>query len=394
MSRSHDFVVVGAGVYGVTAALELRRRGLGVALLDPGPVPHPLAASTDISKVVRMEYGADGDYMEIVDGAIDGWQAWNAELGETLYHQSGVLMVTRAPMRPGGFEHDSYEQLLAHGHRPERLDAGELVRRFPAWRPGAYVDGFFHARAGFVESGRVVAALARRARELGVDVHEGRTAAELVTGVGRVAAVVTEEGERFSAGHVVLCVGAWTPYLLPELQPVMRSTGHPVFHLKPRRPEPFVPPRFVTFTADVANTGWYGFPVHPRCGVIKVGNHGVGMPVHPVRDERVVTAGDEAALRRFLADTFPALEDSEIVHTRRCLYSDTLDEHLWIDRHPEVAGLTVAAGGSGHAFKMAPVLGGLIADAALGEPNRWLPKFRWRELTAATAGQEAARFHG
>ena len=54
----------------------------------------------------------------------------------------------------------------------------------------------------------------------------------------------------------------------------------------------------------------------------------------------------------------------------------------------------MAAGGSGHAFKMAPVLGGLIADAALGRPNPWLFKFRWRQLSAETAGQEAARCHG
>ena len=179
-----------------------------------------------------------------------------------------------------------------------------------------------------------------------------------------------------------------------HLSGTLRATGHPVFHLAPADPELFAAPDFVVFTADVANSGWYGFPLHPRERVVKVANHGVGMPVHPDRDERVVTAEDEAALRRFLADTFPALADAPIVYTRRCLYNDTLDEHLWIDRHPEVSGLTVAAGGSGHAFKMAPVLGGLIADAVEGRPNRWLHKFRWRTLQAATAGEEAARYHG
>ena len=48
-------VIVGAGVFGASAALELRKRGHSVTLLDPGPVPHVLAASTDISKVVRMD---------------------------------------------------------------------------------------------------------------------------------------------------------------------------------------------------------------------------------------------------------------------------------------------------------------------------------------------------
>jgi len=54
-------VVAGAGVYGLTAAIELRQRGYAVALVDPGPLPHPLAASTDISKLIRMDYGPDAD---------------------------------------------------------------------------------------------------------------------------------------------------------------------------------------------------------------------------------------------------------------------------------------------------------------------------------------------
>ena len=46
-------IVVGAGINGVTAAIELKKRGHEVVLVDPGPLPHPLAASTDISKAVR-----------------------------------------------------------------------------------------------------------------------------------------------------------------------------------------------------------------------------------------------------------------------------------------------------------------------------------------------------
>ena len=394
MARSYDFLIVGAGVYGTTAALELRRRGRRVAILDPGPVPHPLAASTDVSKVVRMEYGTDDGYMDLVDEAVTGWLGWNERFGDTLYHQTGVTMLARREMAPGGFEHESYVRLLARGHRPQRLGPDEIARRFPAWRSDVYVDGFFHARGGFAESGRVVETLARAARKQGVAVHEGQTAARLETDRGAVTAVLTREGERFSAAAVIVCAGAWTPYLLPELAPVMRSTGHPVFHLRPSRPELFSAPDFVVFTADVANSGWYGFPLHPRQPIVKIANHGVGVPVHPEHGERVVTSEDEAALRRFLADSLPALAEDPIVYTRRCLYNDTLDEHLWIGHHPEISGLTVAAGGSGHAFKMAPILGGLIADAAEGVANPRLERFRWRSLAAGTAGEEAARYHG
>ena len=59
---SQSIIVVGAGIFGVTAAIELRRWGYAVSLFDPGPLPHPHAASTDISKVIRMDYGADEIY--------------------------------------------------------------------------------------------------------------------------------------------------------------------------------------------------------------------------------------------------------------------------------------------------------------------------------------------
>ena len=78
---NRKIIVVGAGIFGVTAAIELRRRGHAVQLLDPGPLPHPLAASTDISKAVRMEYGTDEDYATLVEQSFDGWHQWNHDFG-------------------------------------------------------------------------------------------------------------------------------------------------------------------------------------------------------------------------------------------------------------------------------------------------------------------------
>src|SRR5437867_3764873 len=57
-------IVVGAGISGVTSAIEFKKRGHKVTLVDPGPLPHPLAASTDISKAVRAAYGPDAGYVE------------------------------------------------------------------------------------------------------------------------------------------------------------------------------------------------------------------------------------------------------------------------------------------------------------------------------------------
>src|SRR2546430_1637849 len=97
-------VVVGAGINGVTAAIDLRGRGHHVVLVDPGPLPHPLAASTDISKAVRAAYGADEEYTELAECAIKLWRKWNKEFGLQFYHEVGVMFVCQREMKPGDFE--------------------------------------------------------------------------------------------------------------------------------------------------------------------------------------------------------------------------------------------------------------------------------------------------
>jgi glycine/D-amino acid oxidase-like deaminating enzyme len=394
MTPTYDVLVIGAGIFGTTAVSELNTRGYKTAVLDPGPIPHPLAASTDISKVVRMEYGNDEQYMAMVEAALPGWHRWNALFNDTLYHETGVTMFTRAPMASGGFEYESYQLLNKRGHRPERLNADEIALRFPAWKPDAFVDGFYHAKGGYAESGRVVSALLAHMQQQGTAVYSDQTVIKLIVKNDKIQGVRTTEGSTFHADQVIIAAGAWTHILLPELAPVMRASGHPVFHVQTAVSAKFSPPHFTVFTADISKSGWYGFPFHPTENVIKIANHGVGQQLHPTRDERVVTKSDILHFRAMLANTFPDLTDAPIVFTRRCLYNDTRDEHLWIDRHPTISGLTVAAGGSGHGFKFAPILGSLIADAMAGITNPWLPKFRWRLLSNEIIGEEASRFHG
>lgn len=392
MTLNRTAIVVGGGIFGLTAALELRARGYVVRLLDAGPIPHPLAASTDISKVVRIEYGADETYTRLAEEAREGWLAWNRDLFPTpLYHETGAAFLTRDPMQSGGYEYENFRMLTARGHAPERLSAAEIRRRFPAWNADLYVDGYFNPKAGFVESGKVTARLAEVARARGVAIREGQRVTAIEKGANGDAAIRTEAGERLTAGIILLTIGAWTPVLLPELAEVMRPVGQPVFHLLPADPARFSPPQFVVFGADSSRTGWYGFPAHPDSGVVKIANHGPGRLVDPEHDPRIVAEADEQRLREFLTETFPELAGAPIVFTRCCLYCDTPDEHFWIDRHPEAPGLTVAAGDSGHAFKFAPVLGRLIADAAEGLPSTVGDRFAWRTFAAGVAGQEASR---
>jgi sarcosine oxidase / L-pipecolate oxidase len=382
--------IIGAGIFGLTAALELRRRGHEVLLLDGGPVPHPEAASTDISKVVRIEYGADATYARLAEQSRTAWLDWNRHLfAVDLYHECGAAFLTTREMEPGGYEFENFRSLLERGHAPRRIRPDDLRVLMPGWNADLYVDGYFNPAAGWVHSGRVVVALAEEAARLGVSVRTGVQARE----IDDDGSVVMANGSRVRADAVVVAAGAWTPVLLPELSERLRPVGQPVFHLQPTDPARFAPPRFFVFGADSARTGWYGFPAHPESGVVKIANHGPGWPVHPERDVRAVPDDWVSRLRAFLTDTIPELADAPLVGVRCCLYCDTADEHFWIDRHPDRPRIVVAAGDSGHAFKFAPLLGGWIADAVEGRANPDTRRFRWREEPAGS-GQEASRFRG
>lgn len=394
--KQFDFLILGAGIFGVTTAVELCKKKYSVAIINPGKIPHPLAESTDISKIIRMEYGADEEYMDMAATCMAKWREWNKLFNDTLYHETGFLLLSKKQFDAESkcFESASLNNLLKKGYKPERINREELGKKFPAFNTDEYPDGFYHANGGYAESGRVIETLTKYAIELGTDVYEGRTAEEIIILNNKTEGVKTREGENFISENVIVCAGNLTPFLVPELKPYMKITGHPVFHLKPSHPELFTYPKFNVFAADISNTGWYGFPLHPKEKVVKIASHGIGLDIQdPVHDERVVYEKDIEQLRLFLKNSIPALANDPIVYTRRCCYTDTLDGHFWIDRHPEIKGLTIGSGGSGHGFKMGPVIGEMIAAVAEGKPHHWSSRYKWRYLDKQTTNQEEARFN-
>jgi glycine/D-amino acid oxidase-like deaminating enzyme len=386
-------IVIGAGINGVAAAIELKKRGHAVILVDPGPLPHPLAASTDISKAVRTAYGADEDYTELAERSIKLWRKWNEEFGVELYHQTGVMFVRCREMKPGDFEYESFKMLQRRGRKVERMNSAQLWKRFPAWNPELFQDGFLEIEAGYAESGRVVAALVERAQAVGVQLRQSSRFSHLSEGDGRANGIVLDNGERIAGDRVVMTVGAWTPYLLPFTKKFFRASGQPVFHLKPPQPDLFAPGRFPVFGADITTTGYYGFPLN-RDGIVKIANHGPGREMSPESTERTVTSEDEGNLRKFLTWAFPALAEAPIVYTRVCMYCETHDGNFWVAPDPEREGLVIAAGDCGHGFKFGPVLGEIIADAVEEKPDPLLEKFRWRPEVHAGTGTDVARFLG
>lgn len=385
--------MVGAGIFGITTAIELRQLGFQVALLNPGTVPNPLAASTDISKAVRMEYGADVEYIKMAAYCMDRWMDWNVQFDTQLYHEVGFLLLTRGLLDSPeySFERNCWENLRSLGYHSERLTQQQIAESFQVFNSQYYIDGIFHARGGYAEASKTVKVLCDYAKSLGVVLYQQEAATNILTGNSKITGVFTQSGMKLNTAQVIICAGNFTPYLLPELKPYFKITGHPVFHIKPSKPAKYMAPQCPVFGADISNTGWYGFPYHPTEQVMKFGKHTSGIELDPNNQPREIQESEKQDFRNFLKQSLPELAEEPIVFTRRCCYTDTLDGHYWIDRHPEIQGLTVGSGGSGHGFKMAPIIGKMIADVTLTGSHDWSDRYGWRILGSETVQAEEAR---
>jgi glycine/D-amino acid oxidase-like deaminating enzyme len=381
-------IIVGSGIFGLTSAWELQKRGHSVILFDPGPIPHPDASSTDISKVIRMDYGADEFYMQLMEECLERWRTWNKDFGELVFHETGVLFLTKNDMHPEGYEYESYQLLEKRGHSVDRLNSTEISKRFPAWNTDIYTDGYYNPQGGWSPSGRVVSFLADQAKRAGTKIIEGTPMAEIIEQGGSISGVRARSGEIYEADNVIVAAGTWTPHLLPQLNEVMRSIAQPVFHFQPENPALFRDPQFPVWTADIGNSGWYGFPPQDD-GRLKIANHGPGWALDPNQSNQM-PEGSEHRFRDFLGKSLPSAQDFPIISERLCFYCDTFDGDLWIGRDPERKGLIVSSGGSGHAFKFAPMLGELTADVLEGAENEYAHRFAWRNR--AKEDHEAARY--
>ena len=361
-----------------------------MTVVDPGPVPHPLAASNDVSRMIRMDYGDDELYSDLGAEAIEGWHVWNERRGRPLYHEDGFLVLTSQPLEPGAVEWQSYDLLTAAGWPLQRLNSETVAERFPQWNSEHYTDGYFNPRGGWGEAGETVSFLASEAASAGIKVRVGFRAESVLVKSGRAVGLRSLDGDEVRADGVVVAAGVWTPRLIPDMQDLMTPVAQTLVYLRPNLPDRFRPPHFPPWGADIPRTGWYGFPANAE-GVVKLANHGPGRMVDADAPREADPAVVESS-RRFLAHSVPELANAPLAGSRSCFYNDTWDGDFYITRHPEVEGLVISTGGSGHAFKFTPALGRITADVVEGKANRYAERFAWRLRGEVT--KESARYHG
>jgi len=249
--------------------------------------------------------------------------------------------------------------------------ADEIRGRFTHWDD---IEVHFRGRKllsgghGFCGIGRkrLLRILQRRASELGADLRFDEPVIEWSASASGVR-IRTERGE-YPARRLAIAAGAWTPQLLPGLPLPLEVERTVQYWFEPAGEHTLALPDGPAWVWELEREGtWYGFP--PTARGLKAGMHfqaGRGTAVERV--DREVGAAETEALRRLFGRYAPGVAGA-LTHASVCLYTNTPDEDFILDRHPDRPAVVLFAGGSGHAFKFAPVLGSLMADLLTDHPS-------------------------
>lgn len=379
---SRDVVVVGAGVMGAWTALQARRQGRSVTLVDAFGAGHSRATSGDETRIIRSSHGADPFYSRWAREAREAWIALGASAGEPIFVEAGALWFAHAG---DGFEAASHATLTSLGIPVERLTPGEVSARWPGVASGDLAFAVFEPEAGLLMARRGVMAAVRQFEAEGGQVALGWAEPGTVRS-GRLHEVRTADGERLRAEQFVFAAGPWLPRLFPDvLGAVIRVTKQDVMFIG-------APAGDARFGAEQLpcwvdyGAAFYGIPAVDGRG-LKLAPDRYGPVFDPSNGERIVDPESVRLARRYLARRFPDLAGAPVVETRVCQYETTPDTHFVIDRHPGLDNVWLVGGGSGHGFKHGPVIGRHVAGRLDGaDPGPGEERFGLDHVRTPKAG--------
>jgi monomeric sarcosine oxidase len=358
--QTFDVAIVGAGVMGAAAACELAREGARVAMVDQSLLPNPRAASVDHSKVFRFAY-PDPLYVKLAVDSLNRWRKIESETGTRLLTQTGALLIGK---REPSFETECYEAMRSLGLESEKLDSRQASARFPQFNSGAFAYGVYDPSGAILHAETAVRALIDLARQRGVEILEGERVIEARQAGSRVS-IVTESGHEIECERAMIASGPWSRKLLPFLEDKLTTTRQEIVYFEPgpeqsnSSPLSFEPNRFPIFLE--LESGFYGFPVH-HAGAMKIANHHKGAEVDPDSAEHHVGEQFIERCRAFFAEFIPGLADARVREARVCIYNNTPDDDFIIDWHPQLDGVLVVTGFSGHGFKFGPTIGRIATE--------------------------------
>jgi glycine/D-amino acid oxidase-like deaminating enzyme len=217
--------------------------------------------------------------------------------------------------------------------------------------------------SGYADGYATTAAFAAAARRLGVEIWEMTPAEAILVERGRVHGVQTPRGT-ISTSAVLVAAGPWTPALLRPfgVDVPIRSTRHQIIHLAP----PAAFGRLEIVFGDMV-LGFYG---RPETGGTVVAGMLEDEPEEVVPPDEFNPGVDFDFIERvgrLWRRRYPTAGDAQVRGGFASLYDVTPDWQPVLGAVEGISGLYIAAGFSGHGFKLSPALGEVLGALIAGE---------------------------
>ncbi|MBW0103935.1 FAD-binding oxidoreductase [Pseudonocardia sp. KRD291] len=367
-----EVVIIGGGLEGCSAAWALTRRGVtDVVVVERDTVGS--GGTGKSSGVVRSHYGVSSlaamaaRSLEVLENAPD---VLGTEIG---FHQTGYVVGV-------GDEnvdalHASLADQRAVGVQTEDIDHTEVAKLWPAADLEPFGAFAWEPRGGYGDAYRTAQAFAAAARRAGVRLRQGSTVTAVTTDGDRVTGVELADGTRIAAGHVVLAAGPWSVPLLAGLGIDLPITVHreQIVLVDPGQDLGPVP-----VFSDLVSLQYIR---SEGSGELLFGNSDLSVlePADPDHYSNQASSSFVDLAVDKVGTRLPGLANPAVSSTYAGCYDVTPDFNPVISTTP-VGGLVVAAGFSGHGYKISPAVGQLVADLVVdgrsSDPDIAAPDFR------------------
>jgi gamma-glutamylputrescine oxidase len=226
-----DVAVVGAGLAGLSAAIDLRQRGFDVRVIEAahigfgasgrngGQAIHGLACE---QQVVEAQLGRS-EARRVWDMTIEALALLRQRIAEHRIDcdwRDGWLGLADSARKARSLATAADALERHYGYALERIAPAELPRWIASPR---FHSGVHDRRSGHLHPLKYTQGLARAAAAAGVHIHEGSEVAAIEQGAASVL-LRTTAGARVVAGQVLLAgnvyLGALAPQLSPRIMPV------------------------------------------------------------------------------------------------------------------------------------------------------------------------------
>ncbi len=399
-TASSHVIVVGAGAWGAFTALNLRKAGHKVTLIDQYGAANSRATSGDETRGIRSSYGDRTLTPELWTSwarlSIQKWREFDAEhakrFATRFYYTTGDVILRE---KAESFTTRTQELWTAQGVKFEVLTADDATRRWPQIASAGHEVVLYEPDAGVARARDSVQAAVAIGRDAGVTFRIGRVTPGAIRN-GRMDGVTLDDGTKLSADSYVFCCGPWMEKVFPEAMKnrVRVPIGHVCYFGAPVGDQRFSAPNIPSWNVPGV-TGWASLPAdnfgfRVRGGIApppppKSATDDDTPPPPPPqqapadpRQENPDTSSrwtNEERIdgsRRVLQKYFPALSDAPILATRACHYEISANRNFIVDHVPGADNAWIAGLGQAEGFKFSIVLGDYIAKrvtGTLGDPT-------------------------